>query len=99
MPPSSSGTPRIGRPISSEALSSASGAVQVSLASLAAGRTISSANSPTTSASICSSSPGVRSKSPVFFAEGTRLPRVARPARAKVRPTLLAVRNPALVTR
>ena len=41
MPPSASGTPRIGSPISRLALSSASGASQVSLASAAAGRTTS----------------------------------------------------------
>jgi hypothetical protein len=35
----------------------------------------------------------------VFFAVGTRLPRVALPARLKVRLTLAAVRKPALVTR
>ncbi len=70
MPPSCSGTPRIGSPISRLALSRSSGAVQVSLASAAAGRTTSAANSVTTSTSICSSSVGVRSKVPVAAGGG-----------------------------
>ena len=81
------------------ALRRSTGAAHSSLASAAAGRTTSAANSATTSAIICSSSPGVRSKSPVFVLAGTRLPRVALPARLKVRPTAPAVRKPALVTR
>ncbi len=76
------------------ALRTSSGASQVSLASLAAGRTTSAANSVTTSRIICSSSDGVRSNCPVLLAAGTRLPRVALPARANWRPTVPAVRNP-----
>ncbi len=99
IPPSSSGTPRIGSPISRPALSRSSGARQVSLASAAAGRTISAANSVTTSTSICWSSDGVRSKTPGSCAAGSRVPPPSDPVRANARPVAPIVRNPALVTR
>ncbi len=85
--------------MSSDALRTSSGATQVSLASAAAGRTTSAAYSFTTSTSICSSSLGVRSKSPLPCAAGTRWPLVALPARANARLAVPTVRNPALVTR
>jgi hypothetical protein len=69
------------------------------LASAAAGRTTSAANSVTTSTSICSSSLGVRSNRPFAWAAGTRLPAEALPARANARPAAPAVLKPALVTR
>ena len=99
MPPRSSGTPRIGSPISREALSRSSGARHASLASAAAGRTISAANSVTTSTSICSSSPGVRSKSPAFLPGGTRCAprRASRPCEGAAGGA--GGRKPALVTR
>ena len=99
MPPSSSGTPRIGSPISRLAFSSASGASQVSLASAAAGRTTSAANSVTTSTSICSSSVGVRSKTPFGWAVAARTPGLPfLPALANVRLALVIVLNPPRVT-
>jgi hypothetical protein len=99
MPPSDSGTPRIGSPISRLALSTASGASHASSASAAAGRTISSANSVTTSTSICSSSVGVRSNTPFGRAMGTRTPFCPRlPARENVRPALVTVLKPLRVT-
>ena len=99
MPPSASGTPRIGSPISRLALSSASGAAHAASASAAAGRTTSSANSLTTSTSICSSSVGVRSKTPLDEAAATRTPGLPfLPALAKVRLALVMVLNPLRVT-
>ena len=53
MPPSDSGTPRPGSPISWTAASTSSGAAQASLAAAAAGRSSSAASSSTTSTSIC----------------------------------------------
>ena len=97
MPPSSSGTPRIGRPISRLAFRTASGAAVASFASAAAGRTTSAANSVTTSTSICSSSVGVRSNLPVLAAAGTRAPAFFLPARANCRLTAPTVRKPVRV--
>ena len=99
MPPSASGTPRIGSPISRLALSSASGASQAASASAAAGRTTSAANSVTTSTSICSSSVGVRSKTPWGLAGATRTPGFAGdPDLANVRLAAVIVLKPLRVT-
>ncbi len=98
-PPSVSGRPRIGRPISRLACSSSLGAAHSSSASAAAGRTTSVANSVTTSTSSCSSSVGVRSNWPLAFVDGARTPSLPRePARAKVRLAVVRVLNPLRVT-
>ena len=95
IPPSSSGTPRIGSPISRLAASTASGAAAVASASGAAGRSTSAAYSRTTPTSSCSSSVGVRSKSPALAADGTRVgPPLGPRARANCRLTAPRVRKP-----
>ncbi len=77
------------------------GAAQSASAPAAAGRTISVASSVTTSTSICSSSVGVRSKTPVDAALAGRsaVPVPRPPARANVRPAAVATRNPLRVVR
>ena len=98
-PPSDSGSPRIGSPISRLASSSSLGAAHSASAAAAAGRTTSVANSVTTSTSSCSSSVGVRSNWPLAFVAGGRTPSLPRePAREKVRPALVMVLNPLRVT-
>ncbi|WP_420830560.1 hypothetical protein [Nocardioides aquaticus] len=75
------------------------GASHASSASVAAGRSTSAAYSETRSTSICSSSVGVRSKTPVRGAGGTRVPgRAADPARANVRLAVVTERKPVRVT-
>ena len=88
----------MGRPISRLALRTSSGAEHVSLALAAAGRSISSAYSDTTSTSICSSSPGVRSKSPVGGAVATLTPAAPRfPSFLNARLAAVATLKPLLV--
>ena len=95
-PPSDSGTPRMGSPISLPAARTSGGVAQAVSASAAAGRTTSVASSVTTSTSICSSSVGVRSKTPLAGAAPGRVPALPRlPAVAKARPAVVAVRKPA----
>ncbi len=98
-PPSDSGTPRMGSPISLPAASTSGGVAQAVSASAAAGRTMSVASWVTTSTSICSSSVGVRSKTPLVGVAPGRVPALPRlPALAKARPAMVAVRKPPRVS-
>ena len=100
MPPSSSGTPRIGSPMSREALSSSSGAAQASLAALGgrgADHLLRELSDHVGEHLLVLT--GREVEQPGVLGGGDPVALGRLPGTGELRPTVPAVRKPALVTR